>query len=350
MFIDYNDYLSLKEKLPNARTRGGKKEKYLVYDSSFNDDGIAIAMRKTSEKEKNYPKAKKDILILYVNVSKLNVPGDERNHVDSKEKFIEALERLDEKIKDIFSETCMNGIGMKDFFVSRADITKDVILQEDLIPLLLRCVRRLDLQYGFTLNEELEKNTQDFDCTRSVNIVSKSRGYEFVFYDKTKALLGKDYTTEELVESFKNVLRIELRCRRKYIARIMEGSAMEQLLLLYEYKNKFFYHEYKSLFSTSTSEDFFSMTSARREIYVQDWTKKKKQEQAENLIKFLAKNENYTPVEACMLLFKKESTEKTVLRHLQNLGFSPITIPKNEKGIVKIPALDKIVELEKEEN
>ena len=108
MFIDYNDYLSLKEKLPNARTRGGKKEKYLVYDSSYNDYGIAIAMRKTSEKEWKYPEAKEDILILYVNVSKLNVPGDERNHIHNKEKFKEALERLDEKINDIFSEKCIN--------------------------------------------------------------------------------------------------------------------------------------------------------------------------------------------------------------------------------------------------
>lgn len=348
MFIGYGTYLLLKDELPNARMCGGKKEKYLVYDSSYNDNGIAIAMRKTSEKEWKYSEAKEDILILYVNISKLYVPGDEKNHIDNEEKFREAMEKLDAKIKEIFSATCMKGIEMKNFFVSRVDITKDATLSEDAIPLLLSCVRRLDLQYGFSHNKELEKNTPEFDCNKSVNIISKSRGYEFVFYNKCQAMLEKNYVTEELVECYRNILRIELRCRRKFVSRIVEGSAFETMLLFYKVKDKIFYHEYKSLFVTSTSEDFVSLACACQQIYLIDWTKEKKRNQAENLIKFLAKNEEYSPVEACIHLFCKESTGKTVLRHLQQLGFSPITIPKNKKEIIRIPALDKVVGLEME--
>lgn len=348
-FIDYKDYLDLKSELPNANSRGGKKEKYLVYDSSYNNEGIAIALRQTSEKEWKYPGAKENILILYVNVSKLQVTGDERNYIECAEEFIDALNILKQKISIIFLETCMAGISLNDFWVSRADITKDVTLPEEKIPFLLSCIRRLDLKYGFMLNEALEENTQGFDSKRSVNIVSKSRGYEFVFYDKGKSLLGKDYATEELVEYFRNVLRIELRCRRKYISKITEGSTFETILQLYSLRNTIFYKEYKSLFATSTSEPFVSLVIARREIDYKYWSKEKKRKQARALVEFLAKNEDSLPSEACLHLFNKESTEKTVLRHLQETGISPITIYRNEEGIVFISALDEIVELGKEE-
>ena len=77
-------------------------------------------------------------------------------------------------------------------------------------------IRRIPLGRGFFLNKELEEKCIGFRKEDSFNAVNDSKGIEFVLYNKYRAALDQNYPDIDR-ERYRNVLRMELRCSRKYI-------------------------------------------------------------------------------------------------------------------------------------
>ena len=89
---------------------------------------------------------------------------------------------------------------------------------------------RLPMYEGYGHNTELEENCKDFRREDSFNAINSSRGIEFVIYNKHQAALDNDFSDEAL-DFYKDTVRIELRCKKKYIDKHFKGKNMRKTLL-----------------------------------------------------------------------------------------------------------------------
>ena len=140
-----------------------------------------------------------------------------------------ALVILDKMISSLFPE-----LELDDFNLSRIDITNDVHnVPESIIQEYILIMRKMSLSRGYRPNTELEKNTPEFRCEDSFNVCNVSQGAEFVVYNKHRASIDQGYP-QEVLYSFEDTMRIELRCSRRYINRETKGlSTSEALLYMY---------------------------------------------------------------------------------------------------------------------
>ena len=299
----------------------------------YTDMGITIISRKCTKEAKDGKGNYK--LILIVNPSKLIEHGSYSNEITDADDLIYALGILGTTIKTILPKLSLN-----DMKLSRLDITTDIHgIPEFIIQEYIRIMRRSTLSRGYKLNCDLEENTVDFRRADSCNVCSKSWGAEFVVYNKRRASMDQGYPPEYLI-FFKDTMRVELRCSRRYINKIAgKLSAVESLLLIYSKRVELVRAFYENMFKYRT--DLCYVSKRWQLIFIEKRFGGKKT--AKKIIEYIRKL-NDLGVKSDAALYESCNTEKSRTRTpslFNDLGFSPVHIL--DKTISYMSSLDTVL-------
>ncbi len=132
------------------------------------------------------------------------------------QQFCKIKTRSDLNIKLFYShnrtenefEKCNCDISFKDFKLYRVDVATDRILpSEECIQQFIMLMRRMPLAAGYKINTAIEDNTPDFRKCDSYNLINKSRGIEFVLYNKSRGAHDEKYASKEQ-DYYANTLRM----------------------------------------------------------------------------------------------------------------------------------------------
>lgn len=289
--------------------------------TKYVDRGLTIISRKCKKEGKDGKGNHK--LILIVNPSKLIKPGSFSNNITCGDDFEIALVILDKMISSLFPE-----LELDDFKLSRIDITNDVHnVPESIIQEYILIMRKMSLSRGYRPNTELEKNTPEFRCEDSFNVCNVSQGAEFVVYNKHRASIDQGYP-QEVLYSFEDTMRVELRCSRRYINRETKGlSTSEALLYMYLSRADLVKKYYDAMFRYRT--DLCYVSERWQGLLIEKWFGgKKKAQKLKDYIKKLSDMEIHSET----ALYDSYNTKKVRTRTpsvLNDIGFSPIPIQQN---------------------
>lgn len=286
--------------------------------TKYVDRGLTIISRKCKKEGKDGKGNHK--LILIVNPSKLIEPGTFSNNITCGDDFKIALEILDEMISDLFPD-----LKLDDFKLSRIDITNDVHnVPESIIQGYILIMRKMSLSRGYRPNTELEENTPEFRREDSFNVCNASQGAEFVVYNKHRASIDQGYP-QEVLYSFEDTMRVELRCSRRYINRKTKGlSTSEALLLMYLSRADLVKEYYEAMFRYRN--DLCYVSKRWQGLLIEKWFGgKKKAQKMKEYIKKLSDMEIHSET----ALYDSHNIKKVRTRTpsvLNDIGFSPIPI------------------------
>lgn len=220
--ISFEEYTVLKENIdffPDSKA--GELELYPLTSTQYKKNGLTLTIRDTNEKEKlRCTGGKHHLLIINVNPSRLIYEGTYYNLIKNYEQFKIAVDYLCIWLEAMFGELTEDSGDIDTYTLRRIDITKDISdVPENIVKQFILLMRRMPLGRGFFLNKELEERCIGFRKEDSFNALNASQGIEFVLYNKHKAALDQNYPDKDR-EQYKNVLRMELRCGRKFIRRL----------------------------------------------------------------------------------------------------------------------------------
>ncbi|EGC02017.1 hypothetical protein [Ruminococcus albus] len=289
--------------------------------TKYVDCGLTIISRRCKKEGKDGKGNHK--LILIVNPSKLIKPGSFSNNITCGDDFEIALVILDKMISSLFLE-----LELDDFKLSRIDITNDVHnVPESIIQEYILIMRKMSLSRGYRPNTELEKNTPEFRCEDSFNVCNVSQGAEFVAYNKHRASIDQGYP-QEVLYSFEDTMRVELRFSRRYINRETKGlSTSEALLYMYLSRADLVKKYYDAMFRYRT--DLCYVSERWQGLLIEKWYGgKKKARKLKDYIKKLSDMEIHSET----ALYDSYNTKKVRTRTpsvLNDIGFSPIPIQQN---------------------
>ena len=324
---DFNDLRELTDGLEMINFDGIYKSlRYVEY-------GITIESRRCEKEKKDGKGNYKLVLIIYP--SRLIERGTYTNRIYGVDEIIKALESLKIIIESVFTNMTLN-----DFKLSRIDLTKDMCnIPERIIQEYILIMKRMALSYGFDLNKELEKNTEDFRPQDSFNVVNKSQGAEFVIYNKHRAAIDNKYP-DEIIEHYTDTMRMELRCKRRYINfRTKNLSTEEAILFMYVYREDLMKNFYREIFKNRTDLCFVSDSWQRNFV-------KQKYGDKTNGIKLLGLLNEMKAIEhdldtALNECYKSKNAIKHNLLAFNKMGFSPI--PINRDDVSYMSSLDRVL-------
>lgn len=304
------------------------------------DNGITIISRKCPKEGKDGKGNYK--LILVINPSKLTDPEAYSNNIKNLSEFKEVMGILDYRISKLFT-----GFEIDDFKLSRIDITKDIsVVPERIIQEYILIMRGSSLSIGYKMNTELEENTPNFRCEDSFNVLNKSRGAEFVVYNKHRASIDQGYPSEQ-VYGFENTMRVELRCKRRFINKVTKGqTTYEALCTIYNKKALLVEEYYDTMFKYRTDLCYVSKEWQKKLIkaYYGDKVKSAK------LLKVL-KEISDKGLNLDMALYECYNSRNARIRGVtafNEMGFSPI--PIKQKTISYMSPIDTVLGFDNESN
>ena len=224
--------------------------------------------------------------------------------------------------------------------LSRLDITNDIHdIPEYSIQEYISLMRRSSLSRGYKLNGDLENNTPEFRCEDSFNVYNKSLGVEFVVYNKQRAAFDQNYPPEYLYY-YENTMRVELRCKRRYINKLTKDlSTTEALLFMYKKRFELVSDVYEKMFKYRT--DLCYISRRWQLIFIEK--KFGNMKTAKKVIDYLKKL-NKLGVKFDAALYESYNTVKTRTKTpsmFNELGFSPVYI--QSKTISYMSSLDTVL-------
>lgn len=335
--ITYKEHTHIKE---NLNFIPAKEELYKVWSKDYIETGIDITIVQKSKKESQYSdKEKTHKLLLIINPSRLKVSGSYTNEIKNFQDFENALSDLDMQIKKIFSNFIPSISGINSFKIQRVDITRDIFnISEKNIPDFLTTLYKLPLHAGYKINKTLQINTMDFVPQKSFNIINDSQGVEFVLYDKHSSTVSRNYP-EDVQKVYTNVLRLELRCSRKYIKKHYSASTFDSLCKIYIVREEILTKIYSAIFYIPTDACFLSrkLLFAKIEKYCGSKHKKESKMKAfcnlSNLSCDMSQT-NRLPINS--FGFKRCYT---ILEYFNDIGCSPIYLPDSTPFIQSLDSL-----------
>lgn len=299
----------------------------------YTDKGITIISRECYKESKDGKGNYK--LIIVVNPSRLVVNEAYSNKIKDIEDFIFSLEKLAITINSI-----LPGLSINDMKLSRIDITNDIHdIPEYIIQEYISLMRRSSLSRGYKLNSDLENNTPEFRSEDSFNVYNKSLGVEFVVYNKQRAAFDQNYPPEYLYY-FENTMRVELRCKRRYINKLTKDlSTTEALMFMYKKRFELVNDVYEKMFKYRT--DLCYISKRWQLIFIEK--KFGNMKTAKKVIDYLKKL-NKLGVKSDAALYESYNTVKTRTKTpsmFNDLGFSPVYI--QSKTISYMSSLDTVL-------
>lgn len=338
--IGYDDFTRL-HKIRRFKNTGNKiLDEYRCTD--YSHYGIIIIFRKCTENEKKKKGSQLGYkLMLVINPSRLIEENTYYNKILDFNKFHNAIIFLNEKIAEIFENIIPDISGIDDFVLGRIDITKDIKnVSYEFIQEYILTLRRLPLRCGYSFNTELEKSCQTFRFEDSCNIINDSRAIEFVLYNKHRATVDQKYP-DDVQEFYKDTLRIELRCKRKFIKKhTKNNSTCEALFLIYLKKTEFTEEIFDAIFSCDINAGFLSYYWLTKIIDAK--TSRKKKKKMLKLVNYLHNYPDKTLDEALPFLFPSLKTQCTLLTAFDSLEISPL--PIQSKDIAYMQSIASLLE------
>lgn len=317
-------------------------DEYLV-NNTYSPKGLIIELHKCTPNEiMTYRKPCK--LVLKVNPSKLIYEGEAINHITDKDTFKMAFDELAELIDSVFTESDLNDID--EYTIDRIDITRDVHgIPEDVIKEVNTMLYRMPMYDGYAHNTQLEKYCKTFRREDSFNAVNYSRGIEFVIYNKHQAAIDNHYDLAA-VDHYKDTLRIELRCNKKYINKHFIGKNIRKTLLnAYDNMKESVEEIYFRLFKFPTSLCHLPSKLLIKYIFDRCDNKKAKCRRMVTLLDELDKYKQDDLQTALNNVYLSEKRQRKIKEHYEEYGVSPLTT--RVRNIPFIQSLDSLLEFEK---
>lgn len=342
-FAEYNDLVHY-FKCMRCR-QDSLKKLYGLACTTYSKEGIMLRFRNCSKNEKKRNPNLSYMLEIIVNPSKVLFEGCAINQIQEKLLFKEALDVLNEKLKKIFEQSGFSYGSLDDFVLQRIDITRDV----DQIPKLISrelfaILKKMRLRRGYEINEPCKYNGYSYPSRNSCNIINKSQGIEFVFYDKYDAARDQGCTAEERLY-FRDTVRIELRCNRKFIRRKKKkgDGVPEQLLQFYRKGRDYVSEIYGAIFLDRTDLCYLSYPVAEKYIKLKN-PQPKRQEKMLLLASKMNQRSVKNLTDELSDAFESSKIRNNVIEHFCEIGISPVAI--YNKKIPYIQSLDSLLEFE----
>jgi hypothetical protein len=344
--ISFKEYMVLRDRMECFRDlKAGEDYLYPYTCTTYKKDGITITIRDSNEKEKIRCHADRHhFLILKVNPSRLLNSGTYINCIMNYGQFKQAIECLCMNLELIFGDMWDDAGQLKTYSLQRIDFTKDIKkVPEAVIQQFILLLRRLPLKRGYYLNKKLEANCSEFHKENSFNVVNESQGIEFVIYNKHQAAIDQKYP-DDIVEGYKDTLRMELRCERKFIKGLTEENDTKKIIKnLYKSMDEKVQGIYFSMLKYHQADCFLSRYFAIKIIdrTVTGEAKKTK------MVEFVKQCNRYSDYNVCDVGFQLFDTEKRYKKmeyNFMSLGIAPITIEDNTIPFIQSP--DSMLEFE----
>lgn len=239
------DYI--KEKLDEVPKNCVKKGEF-YYPVSLEESRAGIDMRtRKCSKGEHHKKGENYKIVLRVATGKIPYFKNEIRHINTKDDFNKMIDYVNK-----FIEYRLPDLNINDFELTRIDITKDIHgIPEPVIHEYIMLMRRMFIPGKFEHNKQLEENTKNFRKEDSFNALMKKGNtsiVEFVVYNKSRAAIDQKLTDKEL-EYYKDTMRMEIRCYKKYIKKMTnEESTIEILNHMFYWKECFARREYYNVF------------------------------------------------------------------------------------------------------
>lgn len=331
----------LKQKMQWFPEKNGYGELRTRKSVTYIEDGIQITYKACGEMERKRESKFPYRIDIKWNPSRTFRRNAYINTINSEQDMEKAIERLDEKIAEIFNDPELRITGINDLRLNRIDFTIDRRgIPVDIIRQVIDILWKMSRSRGFEENIKLLEHCRTFDRNSSYNIVNQSQDIEFVVYNKGKAAIDQKYP-DQIQAYYRNTLRVELRCGRKFIRRHMKKgvSTKKGIRKLYADSEIFIRGVYSQLFKYSTHVSFTSlgvMEKILKKKFGKKIDKSRRYEKMNTLIhKMARKNAKNLEIELSELLLT-ESQKRKIIEYFGEWNLSPIILDD------KIPFLQSL--------
>lgn len=327
---DFDDIIKLTKnfKMVDPKKGAGNKE---FISTELSGMGIIIKTRRSSKAEL-YKSSNKYKLVLRINPNKFYKPYMKTEHISNIIEFCDMVERLDMQI-----QYCFSGLTIDDFEITRVDLTEDIHgIPEDKITQYIRIMRQLYLTLGFHHNKKLEENTEDFDPDSSFNAVNDSKKVEFVVYNKGHEVRSKKNSSDEQKEHYKDTMRVEVRCRKKFADKLSEKAYTAQKLVeIYRRRMEVIRDVFDDVFVLNKDSCFISPYWQKKQIkkYVSGKTKLGKK--MNDFSKQLAHASRPTMESVIENSEKCQRSVSKLLSKFEDMGISSVTTSDKETPLLQ---------------
>lgn len=301
--------------------------------------GIRLEIRKCTNNDiKNY--SKPFLITVIVNMNMLIYNMDLTKQIHSTDEFDEAIETLFDIMDKIDSDFQIGDIDESN--LSRLDIARDVHgIPENIIKEVNKMLYRIPMYDGYTNNKSLEENCPSFMRENSFNIENNSQGFEFVVYNKHQAALDNCYYNK-CVDYFKDTLRIELRCKRKYIRQhFLEKNLKRTLKNAYVNMSSSVSRVYNRLFKFPTNLCHLESKMMIKYLFDETGNKKARCRRMVTLLDELDKYPKEDLQTALDNVYPSDKRQNNIKKHYERYGVSPITM--RGRPIPFIQSLDSLL-------
>ena len=340
--IDTEDFLYFKNSFDFMRDHSYSPENERYVNCILADSGVIMTVRRCSNNEIMTHKSA-FMLEFRIDPNKLLYTGDVIRHIHDRELFKDAIDALCNKIEFLAGSRGHGDID--EYRLSRLDITRDVHgIPEKMIHEVNRMLYRLPMYEGYGHNTELEENCTDFRREDSFNAVNSSRGIEFVIYNKHQAALDNDFSDEAL-SFYKDTVRIELRCKKKYIDKHFKGKNMRKTLLnAFDNMRESVMEIYGRLFKFPTDVCMLESKLLIKYLFERCESKKDRCRRMVTLLNGLDKYPEESLQAVLDSLYCSEKRQQKIKDNYEEYGVSPISV--RDTTVPFIQSLDSLLEFE----
>ena len=203
-------------------------------------------------------------------------------------------------------------------------------------------MRQLYLTLGFHHNKKLEENTEDFDPDSSFNAVNDSKKVEFVVYNKGHEVRSKKNSSDEQKDHYKDTMRVEVRCRKKFADKLSEKAYTAQKLVeIYRRRMEVIRDVFDDVFVLNKDSCFISPYWQKKQIKKYVSGKTKLGEKMNDFSKQLAHASRPTMESVIENSEKCQRSVSKLLSKFEDMGVS--SVPTSDKETPFLQSLNTLL-------
>ena len=324
------------------KTKKGK-DKFIgyYYPASLNNnsEGIEMITKKCSKGE-YYNQGENYKIRLKITTRKVPKFKDNIEEITDINEFFKMLGYVEDFIKHRLPDMTINN-----FKLTRIDVTKDIHgIPEPMIQEYIMLMRRTLIAGAYDHNKRLEENTKKFRQEDSFNALKKNGSssiVEFVVYNNARAAIDQKMSEIEK-EHYKDTMRMEIRCYRKYITEYIKSigfdkdlSTIELLMLIFKCKADIAEKTFPKVFSMYYDCTFLNHYWLEKHIKKELQGKPKHMDNMLALERILNRKRTPDLSEAFELFNSKYKMFDKTKEKYTELGISPLTIRNKEYPFIQ---------------
>lgn len=297
-----------------------KDKKYYI----CNDRSTMGFMLKSTpcSRGERYNENKKHKLVIRVDPDRVFRKGIKDKHIYDIETFDHMIEYMDTLLEYWFKD-----ISLNDFQLTRIDITKDIHdIPEPIIREYIMLMRQMPLYSGFKL-KKYYRMPDGYLPENSFEVWNNESRLEFVVYNKHHEVMSKTKYSDEDKEYYKNTMRLEVRCNRRYFKnQTKDLTTKEALMKIFRIREHIAEDTFRSVFHYF--EDVCFLAPYWQKKYISKYNSNKTAKAAKMLWLSEKMNDKSRPAfESILELYPKSYDAKiNLIRYFEDMGLSPIPI------------------------